>query len=310
MTTRLVGKESRGMLTVTVIWILAVLGMSAWVQGATVFYDGFTGAAGNLAGQTANIGGTWNSAVNVLDTAWKVETDGFTWPGLASSGGRVVAQIGGEANPIINSGNPNLQNLFSNAGTFYFTMLFRDDLSSPPTGQPPQVNANGGHGGIEFKSAAGPGLVNPLEDNAGGSGTGPTLRMPEVHDAVSGEGRFTADSSDFGLHDNEVHLLAMQIVNDGSTGADEVNLVLDPILAFGEPLWVFSPMRVTNFNITDFLYDTVTLSGARLDPLIPFASYDEIRVATTWPEVIGIPEPSTLGLLFLGGLLALGTRRR
>ena len=72
--------------------------------------------------------------------------------------------------------------------------------------------------------------------------------------------------------------------------------MIDPVLAAGEPDWAIAS-GVTTINITGPGFDLVTLAGTRLDPV---ASYDEIRVATTWAEA----EPAMLMLL------ALGTRRR
>jgi len=265
---------------VGLVWVLAILGLSAWAQGELVFYDSFDGGAGPLDGRSAEIGGLWD---DVAGGVWEVKTDGFFYNGLTSTGGRVEAQLGGNtSHSAINSDNPAMENLFASAGTFYFSMLFRDDGTGPPAGS----DSNGGHGSIVFKTSNSTGYVAPIEDN---DGNGQSLRLPEVHSVTGPEARNQLTSESLGLHDGEVHMLAMQIVNDGGTGPDEVNVVLDPdllVLGDQEPDWA-SGFMITNLDITDTGYDTVNLTGSRLDPTTPFASYDEIRVGTTWEDVVG-----------------------
>ena len=262
------------------VWFLVILGISAWAEGELVFYDSFDGAEGPLNGRSAEVGGEWN---DVTGDAWLVKTNGLFYDGLVTSGGRVEAQKGGNtSHNVINVDNPALEHLFASAGTFYFSMLFRDDGTGSPDGQ----DRNGGHGSIVFKTSNSTGYVAPLEDN---DGNGQSLRLPEVHSVTGPEARNQIASAELDLHDGEIHMLAMQIVNDGDTGPDEISIVLDPDLtALGdqEPNWDFS-LRVTHLDITDQGYDTVNLSGSRLDPNQPFASYDEIRVGTTWDDVVG-----------------------
>ena len=94
-------------------------------------------------------------------------------------------------------------------------MLFRDDGTGSPDGQ----DRNGGHGSILFKTSNSTDYVAPLEDN---DGNGQSLRLPEVHSVSGPETRNQISSTELDLHDGEVHILAMQIVNDGDTGPDEV----------------------------------------------------------------------------------------
>ena len=50
-------------------------------------------------------------------------------------------------------------------------------------------------------------------------------------------------------------------------------------------------------------FDTINLSGTKF-------FVDEIRIATTFAEALGVPEPSTLVLAVFGLLGLMGIRRR
>ena len=112
----------------------------------------------------------------------------------------------------------------------------------------------------------------------------------------------------FGKHTNPVTHLLVARIQVSSSGEETLQAVLDPIISAGEPEWgdtVTFPTRMAEVSggvFSDIYIDMS--SGSR-----SLAQVDEIRIATTWDEVItGVPEPSSFAMLLTG--LGLVARRR
>ncbi|MDG2125815.1 MAG: PEP-CTERM sorting domain-containing protein [Verrucomicrobiales bacterium] len=102
---------------------------------------------------------------------------------------------------------------------------------------------------------------------------------------------------------SDVFLLAMRVDWNPSGTLDEIS--------------VYNVTDLTNEPTVALASDTFDFTQAQQDSLTIFnisetqvANVDEIRVATTFAEAVGIPEPSTALLAALGGLLVLRRRKK
>ena len=101
------------------------------------------------------------------------------------------------------------------------------------------------------------------------------------------------------------------IIDGNGVGVDdEIKLVINPGLSLGEPDWSAAVRTWSAIEVTFTQPHVVSIAGPNLaglgDPeYLLQGGVDEIRIATTWDEAVGIsvPEPATLSLLALGGLL-------
>jgi len=259
-----------------------VLGMAVNSNAALLYYEGFNYG---LVGPVASFGpfGTGETDWTANDHP-TFEAGSLNYPGLATSGGRLAnnePHDGTSASAVndFTTFNP----MFSVADTYYITLLGRVQEDVPVTGAT-DLNGLGVPAYISGK---------PIQTAFQADGSGNLRPQMEIASAANMFGAFAPQVGTF--------MVAMRIINEGTTGLDDVRMVMNPDLSQGEPDWNSADITITSRDLTS---PAAAFSTVRFDRA---HEWDELRVATKWGEAI--PEPASLALLGLGGLAMLRRRR-
>ena len=263
------------------------------------------GASLGDGGQTGGLGlGTWtqvNSGSNEIDVADSglTFTDGASNVLSVSGNAFERAQRVGQAavnSPITASG-------FATEGTsIWMTFLYQDRGFSGPDfaialtsqtmnfGDPQALTAAGFGVGLGINSVGGPArsIGTAVYDNA----TGQSF-TPEATSTFDGPGA------------SGIHMLAMKV--NWNSGSDDEIFVFDLSSDFSVEPAEGTALASATFNWSQAEQDMLN-NLAINESQVNFL--DEIRVATTFAEATGIPEPSAALLGALGGLVVLRRRRK
>ena len=249
---------------------LALIGIASTAQAQLQAYDPFDYAAG-AGGLTSKNGGTgWS-------TNWGTGVTDIVSPGLTYSKNGVDLATAGNTTQTTNNNNGNFRTLSAGVqktGTEYVSFLGK--LASGTTGT--------GYAGVS--------LFN-------GTGT-EALFIGQPSD----KGDWGIDQST-GLKtstvpvDGTTHLFVAQIIfGGGAGGMDHVNLFVDPTPGLAAPDVAATISADTTRSAS---FDRVRIQSGNGAPPINF---DEVRIGSSYASVVeAIPEPATLGVLGLGGLL-------
>ena len=263
-----------------------ILSVGSAANGMLLFYEGFDYPVGQLNGQVHPDGDTWVS----LDY-FVVEEGSLNYPGLATSGnttenvGDSFATRGG----MKISDVAGINTMWSTPGTYYFAYLVSKRtvvIIDPGEHGMAQLNYSpSGEGGWA-------GVVSENHETPN----------PSFWDPWS----YFQYFDDPGL-DGGVHLWAWRFINNGAGNEDRLDLMHDPDLSLGEPDWDSATASWLGIDSTSPMPQNLIINGANLTggDFALQGGVDEIRIATTWPEAIGVPEPASLALLGLGGLALL-----
>ncbi|MEM9354166.1 MAG: hypothetical protein AAGA92_14245 [Planctomycetota bacterium] len=270
---------------------------AASVDAAVLFYEGFDYGTGEL---SASSGSAWTPQVQVDQSGggdlpqWEVGAGSLTFSkngnSVATSGNSAVAYITGGSDQLIYSGSLG-QTL--NSGVIWIGWL--------------QVASDGG-----------------FQDTAIAFDDAPAPNLPFLS---SGNNTAVAEELVVGVYDNDLEFDAPgngELIDTGLDGVDdaetsavassetadfivlEVDLDNDLFDLYVNP----DPANLNDNDVailnTSFNGDISDISIVRFNNF--FAGnftgwYDEIRIATSFAEVTGVPEPTSLMLLSLAGLL-------
>ena len=205
--------------------------------------------------------------------------EGLSYPGLVSSGGSGSFQGNSNKHVWVSKDANGPNNVGWNtpdSGVYYMTMLFsggQNDVWHQP-----------------WKS-----IIRYRGSNAGIENTD---SRNQTQPAVEGE---TA-------------LIALRVDTNRVDGQNKQQFLVNPDLSAGEPDWdavaiMPVPRMGGSYHWPDNDGDNNFLQFSR-SPSGGDTYFDEIRIATTWDEAIGVPEPSSLILLGIGLLLPLLVRRK
>lgn len=255
-------------------------------QAALIAYEGFNYSTGQLAGQTPGGGsgfsGSWFTASGAAAET-TVNSSGFTYTGLASQGGS--GQILQDASKTHTGAYLNLSTtLAATNNTYYISFLARYDGASADDNAYLFLDLYSG----TSISVASLGKQPVANTGVWGMNTRSNGGNPNLFYDTGGP---TVDN---------LALLVYKIQFTSANNAT-MSLFVNPDLSLGEPGTADATgTRVNSAAVTT--WDTIRFQSNN------DASIDEIRIGTTWADVI--PEPSSAMLGLLGSSLLLIRKRR
>jgi hypothetical protein len=121
---------------------------------------------------------------------------------------------------------------------------------------------------------------------------------------TSGAGGYAAPVTMLPLNQNQTYLIVMEFTYNGGNGLDTEQLWVNPTLGNSGPLGG----DVTTGTVTG----TLDLSGYWFlrGGSTAAGVVDELRIGDTYSDVVPVPEPSTLALSLIGGVMGLVVFRR
>ena len=274
---RLMSRLSFALALALGVVVLAGRGFGAVLVSETFSYPDAT-FLDNANGGTG-WGDSWNDDSFFTDGGPEAITaPGLAYPGLATSGNRVVAEGSGSTDSrILAAGS-----IFGTNGTTrWMSFLMRKD-----------ANGNGGaldpdYGGIDFFGVAGTTDTNLY---VGAFDTG--------RFGLGGDGAGAESAAPVSLGTTYFLVLKFTFV----AGKDTVQLFLNPAPGGADPTNPIATKSDVNFGSIDALGIENGVNSVW--------SFDEIRIGDTYLDIAPIPEPGTVAFLIGGMLLVGGSRFR
>lgn len=280
-----------------VLAAVAMFSLAAAPTGAAVVYDGF---------ETYTAAGTLNAAGaagNGWSEAWAADTDLIVDSiALGYSNGTVAVDGGGKAVKVTKvDGLAARRGLTTQltAGTVYFSFLLR----------PVTVSSND-----NLLFALGWQATSNTLDPSGNVGLYDNLQFYTESRRTGGGGNLQRVLSGVNAATNTTYMIVGKLEKGfeavNANDYDHVTIFINPTSSTVESgTSVSATYRTDLTGIDEFIFRAINIASTE--------SYywDELRIATTWQEVVPAaapaPEPATLALLVLGGLgLAAGAVRR
>jgi hypothetical protein len=292
-------------------------------SGAALVYEPFDDLDSTLAGNTPGTGlsGTWISGDGT-----QVGSGSLSYGSLETSGGRVIGNTGTVRFPkgSISPGSTlSDAGLLADGASLWFSVLIVNAQDIPDSGQtdnrtyvsfgtggPDGFDRVGGNTGSGFTIAlsknAEYGVTaqgwNDNSDGAGGAGARGATEPVTPGATFLAVGKIT-----WGAFNVDPLLATPDVFELYLPGTDLV-LPDDPISVVSknfDQLGLFDTQGLD--SAANNLFDTIGFAGARGVNGVP--EIDEIRFGATYADVTPVPEPGSLALLGLGGLLIARRRR-
>lgn len=289
------------MKTLVVVTLAALL--VAVSPASVLVYEGFGDAP---SGDPSLAGYSGTSAEIGLTGAWSIEggdaqklTSRSNWEYVGVSGGYQPETTGGNQHWWEKNRQwwtTTAQRSMSNAidlavdGTYYISFF----TMAPESDTVLQVGFNDGTNELMLGNAY-----------RGRSDTGLTAYFGVIGTAVGTNANGTDVAyADVGGYQTGFYLAELVKSNSGLTDDLTVNMAFYNFGTLSAPTNTVSAgdawTRTVNLTGVSGLFNTLQL---KLDGGSSYPSMDEIRIGETWADVTGVPEPATLALLALGGLL-------
>ena len=266
--------------------IVSCLMLAGSAQATVLFDESFDYTADTQ----LDASGAWTTTLGD-GTGHMVRSPGLSYTGLDTAGNRVVGLGTTNSDQSVSTANGALvHDVFSVTDTYYYTMLL--------DGTDAQQWLYSSYAAAEANQT----LMRFLK-------SGSSIRMRvEVDGAAMSDVNAVERPTISPIAGGNPILVAAKIVHTAGTTTDPISVVYNPDLSQSEATIFGSPDHSADFNISQ---------AAAVDGVIELRlnyttdnEYDEIRIATTWAEALGIPEPATMLVLGVGAMLALLRRRR
>jgi hypothetical protein len=293
----------------------AALAFASRASADLLYYDSF-----NYPDQAAaNLSTTPNYSHSGGATEPQPESvGGLKYPGLGTSDDSFVAEYNGNASGV----SAHEFSTGITTGAVYFSLLMKV----------PTVETSGGNGyttnltnltngsfmaGLDTSpQSTAPGANNTavalLIRSGDGSQTSDTYQLGVENTATAGDRTWYGDqsntnsSTNFTTGDNAQTVFVVLKYTFDAFNGDSVGLFVNPTVTDTEPApTLTAPVDTTNFTLNSGIR-SVYLRNNSVEPDVMYV--DELRVGTTWVDVI--PEPASMGLFALGGIGLIGRRRR
>jgi hypothetical protein len=250
-------------------------------QAALLAYEGFDYAASTtndqvegLSGGTGFSGDWVNSQPIAGDALFAIVEGGDSWGALSVSGNRLLRTGAGGKEYLARTLSADLDA----TPELWFSVLCRPSSNEgfaiagsalKEDGSIPDVTEDG-NAGFGFVNTDNAGVIAAVWDNTGNRINGTSV-------AIDGAGVLT-------------FIVGKIAFNSGALGEDIVS-----IYSVGTDLALPGTFATVQADLDETVFDMVTMESNRAP------GYDEIRVGTSFSDVVVIPEPATLGMLVAAG---------
>lgn len=289
------------------------------VMGDAIIYEGFndlsdTTLGGNLAG--TGLDGNWSAEAFLESTS-------LSYGSLVTSGGKAVNNPGSEFDNNNASPGTTLTDaeLLDDGATLWFSVLIYNHPDNPNAANPNNENRT--------YVALGTGGADGFDRVGGNSGSGFTIAVSKVseggvtaqawNDGSDGGGGASRGATESVALDSVI--FAVGKITWGEFGVEDdvfelylpgTDLVLpnDPISVIAadfDQLGTTAQTINATSTAADNAFDTISFAGGRARNDVP--EVDEIRFGASYADVAPVPEPGSLALIGIGGLLIARRRR-
>ena len=281
-------------LPVQIVTVLACLALSTTARATLIAYDGFESYTSDAVLST-NSGGTgwltnWSSvsSVKVVTTASPIA---YTNGAVTINGGTLAAEA---ADPAGNLGvaldNVASRSFATQTGTVYFSFLFRaesgsgaDDFIQFSLNNDTSITNSGSIGDLSNVSG-----TNTFASRIGGTSGGSSV------------------NSTTSVSDATTFFLVGKISKTSTGNYNRMELFVNPT-TLTEP-GVVSATQNADSGTAAISHFTLRISNLETADQYRF---DELRIGTTWADVVAVPEPATYAAFAGGlGLMIAALRRR
>jgi len=274
-------------------------GLSA--QGAPLIYESFsqdTSGGTSLNGKTAGTGlsGSWtdDQTVDIINPTT------LSYGDLQNAGGEVQVTVGSGTDAFVSTSSVlGDNNLLDDGATVWFSFMLGTD-----------GNTGGGtnsKGGFAFSTDNLAAAFNGTNMTNSGNGLGLQILADNVGAATwNGGGNFNSTGSTIAAGQNSSLFLVGKIEWGATAGDDETITIYNPSTSDLNTLGS-AISTATMSGVDQTAFDTISMTHRNSDEGV--VRYDEIRFGATYEDVSPVPEPGSLALLGLGGLLIARRRR-
>jgi hypothetical protein len=286
--------------SLAVVITIACLAAAAGSAGAgTIFVEHFAGTDGTaLTTYDSDYVMTANGG-NLAGRKAEIDSPGLTVSGKLSSGNSLYIGVPDSGSPVLTYKFTNDNDLTNqnpgDSSVYYASALFKVDQFGTDTSAALYVE-------LPFYREGGAGTVREVEFglflqtpiNGGG------LRV------MAAKEQNWVDFADYTAGSTVQVVLKTVVGLSGSNPFLAYYAAVDPLVGV-EPTWQF--IAQTETNAAGWNLDAVSVA-AYAPNNASFGWIDEVRVGTTYDDVVVAPEPATLALLALGGMGLLARRKK
>ena len=271
---------------------LALAFVTAPARATLMAYEGFASTnytAGQLPGQSPVVSGfVTNAWYNNTNVSAGGASQALTYSNIVSdnTGGSYTTAVGGRSTRAMSTvlgGNTVL-----GTNTYYISLMMQVSTVATNNYRAFELESQFNNRNFQFGAAADTGSINW------------GMRV------TTASSTFLTNVSTVTAVTNQTVFAVMKLRYSSAANDDSVDLWVNPSDLSSEA----GSTNFVTISGFDFLHNSAKNISLASFTGTGTASWDEIRVGTTWADVTPVPEPSTLALLGLTGIAAIGYRIR